>query len=102
MVDPPIVIRLLFGSDIAGAGFSACRIAGISLIALAVACWPKGIMLRPVFGILTYNLLVTLYLAYVAANGVAGILLWPATALHAGLSALLVRAWRKERPSVSP
>src|SRR5271169_2367272 len=65
IVYPPIVIRLLFGSEIAGAGVSASRIAGISLIALAVACWPAGHMLRAFFGMLTYGLLVTLYLVYV-------------------------------------
>ncbi len=101
VVYPPIVIRLLFGSEIAGAGVLASRIAGISLIALAVACWPDRDMLRPFFGMLTYNLLVTLYLIYVGANGGPGVLLWPVVALHAALSVLLVRAWRKERPSAS-
>src|SRR5690349_901733 len=31
---PPIVIRLLFGAEIAGAGLLVSRIAGISLVAL--------------------------------------------------------------------
>lgn len=35
---PPIVIRLLFDSDITGAGVLMSRLAGISLIALGVAC----------------------------------------------------------------
>ena len=94
---PPIVIRLLFRSEIAGAGVLVCRIAGISLIALGVACWPDRSMLRAFFGMLTYNILVTLYLVYVGINVGAGILLWPAVAAHAGLSILLVGAWRKER-----
>jgi drug/metabolite transporter (DMT)-like permease len=102
VVYPPVAIRLLFASEIAGAGALVSRIAGISLIALAVACWPDGSMLRPFFGMSTYNALVALYLIYVGANGGAGILLWPAVALHAGLSVLLLRAWRKERPSVAP
>jgi hypothetical protein len=39
---------------------------------------------------LTYSALVTLYLAYLGfAEGPAGILLWPAVALHAILTALL-------------
>jgi len=41
--------------------------------------------------------LAMLYLAYVGFTGVVGILLRPAVAVHAGLSILLVRAWRKER-----
>ena len=31
---PPIVVRLLFGAEIAGAGIVMSRVAGISLIAL--------------------------------------------------------------------
>jgi len=99
LVYPPILVRLLFDSEIAGAGLLASRIAGVSLIALAVACWPDRNTLRPFFGMLTYNLLVSLYLAYVGISGDVGILLWPVVALHAGLSILLVWAWRKERDS---
>jgi hypothetical protein len=94
---PPIVIRLLFDSDIAGAGVLMSRLAGIGLIALGVACWPDRNMLRPLFGMLTFGLLAMLYLIYVGGKGQAGILLWPAVLVHAGLSFLLVWAWRKER-----
>ena len=97
VVYPSILIRLLFGSEIAGAGVLASRIAGISLIALAVACWPEGEMLRPFWGMLTYNSLVTLFLTYVGANGWWGMLLWPAVAVHAALAVLLFRARMKER-----
>ena len=97
LVYPPIVIRLLFGSEIAGTGVLMSRIAGISLIALGVACWPDRNRLRAFFGMSTYSLLATLYLVYVGVNGAAGILLWPLVVAHAGLSILLVRAWRKER-----
>jgi len=99
LVYPPILVRLLFDSEIAGAGLLASRIAGITLIALAVACWPDRNTHRAFFGMMTYNLLVTLYLAYVGIRGDVGILLWPVVALHAGLSALLVWAGRKERDS---
>jgi len=37
---PPIVVRLLFGAEISGAGFIMSRIAGIALIGLGVSCWP--------------------------------------------------------------
>ena len=41
-------------------------------------------------GMLTYNTVVTLYLAYLGfAVGLTGILLWPAVALHAILSILM-------------
>lgn len=94
---PPIVIRLLFDSDITGAGVLMSRLAGISLIALGVACWPHHNVLRAFFGMLTFGLLAALFLVYVGVAGEAGILLWPAVAVHSGLSALLVRAWWKER-----
>ncbi len=96
LVSPSFVIRLLLGAEIAGVGFAIGRIAGISLIAMAVACWPDRTMLRAFFGMLTYNLPVTLYLVYMGLNGGAGILLWPAVVVHAGLSLLLLRAWWTE------
>jgi len=102
LVHPPIVTRLLFDAEIAGAGVSMSRIAGISLIALAVACWPDRNTRRAFFGMLTYSLLATSYLVYVGVTDGAGILLWPAVAAHAGLSVLLVRAWRKERHTPQP
>ena len=92
-VYPPVVIRLLFDSEIAGAGLLISRISGISLIALGMACWPDSHMLRPFLGMVTYSSVAMLYLLYVGANGGVGILLWPAVAAHAGLSVLLARAW---------
>lgn len=96
-VYPPIVIRLLFNSEITGAGVSMSRLAGICLIALGVACWPDRNTRRAVFGMVTYSLLAALYLIYAGTKGGVGILLWPAVAVHAGLSVLLVWAWRNER-----
>jgi len=37
---PGIVVRLLLGADLAGAGVVAARCFGVALVALAVACWP--------------------------------------------------------------
>jgi hypothetical protein len=62
LVYPPIVIRLLFDSEIGGA---MSRLAGVALIALGVACWPDHNMFRAYFGMLTYSLLAMLYLVYV-------------------------------------
>ena len=85
LVYPPIVVRLLLGADIAGAGIVVSRVAGIALIALGVACWPGP----PRVGMLTYSAAVTLYLAYVGfVGGLSGILLWPAVVLHVILTAL--------------
>ena len=90
------MIRLLFGAEIAGPSVWISRFAGIALIGLVVACWPDSNPVRAFFGMTTYSTLAMLYLAYVGVNGGTGILLWPAVAVHAILSVLLVLAWRKE------
>ncbi len=116
---PPIVIRLLFGAEIAGAGVVMSRIAGIGLIAMGLACWPGFAAAKPglvtensgyalakrggapaqaICGMLTYSTLATLYLVYLGVGGEwAGKLLWPAVVVHAVLTVLLFRAWSKER-----
>lgn len=43
---PAIVVQLLFGAEIAGAGIWLGRVAGIALGALGVACWPNGDLRR--------------------------------------------------------
>lgn len=95
---PPIAVSLILGAEITGAGIVVSRIAGISLIALGIACWPNNLAHRALYGMLTYSTLVTVYFIYVGVSGEVGILLWPAVAVHACLSILLVRAWWKERP----
>lgn len=95
---PPIVVRLLFGVEIAGAGILMSRVAGMGLIGLGVACWPNGSTRRPLHGMLTYGALVTLYLVYLGVRAEAvGPLLWPAIAGHAILIVLLIRARSRER-----
>ncbi len=95
LVYPPIVVRLLFGADIAGAGIVMSRIAGIALIALGVGCWPGNTALC---GMLTYGALAALYLIYIGLAGEwVGSLLWPAVAIHAILTFLLARACIKNR-----
>jgi hypothetical protein len=98
---PAIVVRLLFGAEIGGAGVVMSRIAGIGLIGLGIACWPsrdtRGRAGSALCGMLTYSSLATLYLAYLGIDGEwVGRLLWPAVAAHAVLTVLLARAWFKE------
>lgn len=93
------MVRLLFGAEITNAGIVMSRIAGISLIALGVGCWPvlssKSGADTGLRGMLTYSLLATLYLALLGTAGKwVGILLWPMIAVHAVLTILLARAWR--------
>jgi hypothetical protein len=59
LVYPPILVKLLFGAEISGAGIVMSRIAGMSLIALGLACWPGRETGRragwPLCGMLTYS-----------------------------------------------
>ena len=92
---PLIVVWLLFNAEISGATVAMARVTGISLFSLGLAVWPGKETTYPRVGaILSYNLLVTLYLSYVGIRGEwVGILLWPAAVLHAVLTLLLARAW---------
>jgi len=93
---PTLPIQLLFGAEIAGAGILASRVAGISLIALGVACWPSGAMMQAFCAMLIYNAFVALFFAYLGFGGTwVGILLWPAAAAHAVLAILLATAGLK-------
>jgi hypothetical protein len=86
LVVPSLVGRLLLGEELTGIAIPVARVAGIALIALAVACWPGP----PRAGMLVYSAAVALYLAYLGfAGGLAGILLWPAVISHVVLTALI-------------
>ena len=86
LIVPALVGQLLFGEALTGVAIPAARVAGIALIAIAVACWQGS----PLIGMWAYSAAVTLYLAYVGfAGGLTGVLLWPAVVLHAILTALL-------------
>jgi len=99
MIYPPLLSHLLLGEDVFGAGIALGRIAGFALLSLGLACWPG---IKPLDrntpalrALLLYNLLATLYLAYLGIRGrPVGSLLWPAVVIHAVLSLLLGRAWR--------
>ena len=96
IVNPAIVVRLLLGLDSTDSLALLSRVFGISLVALGVACWPAGSD-QPLYGMLTYGALVTLFLIVVGIGGTAGILLWPAVGLHAILTILLGGARLRHR-----
>jgi hypothetical protein len=93
-VVPSLVGRLLLGAELAGASIPVARVTGIALIALGVSCLPRSVPGRlgqALVGMLTYSLLVTLYLLYLGVRGEwVGPLLWPAVAVHAVLTMVLV------------
>jgi hypothetical protein len=92
LIVPSLVGQLLLGEGLGGVAVPVARVAGIALIALGIACWPGS----PLIGMLFYSAAVTLYLAYLGVRGgLAGVLLWPAVALHLVLSILLARLWMR-------
>jgi hypothetical protein len=97
MAVPSFVGRLLLGVELTGVSVPVARVAGIALLALGLVCWPTKEWTRTALcAILTYDLLVTLYLLYLGIRGEwVGPLLWPAVVLHAILTVLLARAWLK-------
>ena len=95
---PPIVVRLLFAAEVAGAGIVMSRIAGIALIGLGVGCWPRTSAFQPLNGMATYSPLAMLYLAFLGVHGdFAGLLLWLAVVAHAILVVFLLRTRFKEQ-----
>jgi hypothetical protein len=99
---PPIVVRLLFGAEIGGAGVIVSRIAGVALIGLGVACWPGNSAVQQLYGMLTYSTLAMMYLIRIGVRGEAvGLLLWSAVVVHAIISILLVRVRWKERKTTA-
>ena len=102
IVDPAIVVELLLGAEVSGAGTPLGRCFGIALLALGLACWPSRQRAEsgsPAFrAMLTYNALIALYLTYLGTVGhIGGLLLWPGVVLHAVVVLLLVWTWRFER-----
>jgi hypothetical protein len=102
MIDPALVVKLLLGADVSGVGILLGRCFGIALLALGMACWPsrqRSENSAPALrAMLTYNLLIALYLAYLGTvRHLDGVLLWPGVALHAVVALLLVWTWRNER-----
>ena len=98
---PSVVVRLLLGSEISGASIALGRVAGVALLALAVACWlargdrrsraAKGL----VAAMLLYNAGAVVILG---ASGIGsqpvGVGLWPAVVLHAGMAGWCIASLR--------
>ena len=91
---PPIAARLLLGSGLDGhAAGIVGRIAGAALLSLGVACWlarddrSSPALRGLVTAMLLYNTAAFAVLLYAGAGlKLVGVLLWPATVLHAALA----------------
>jgi hypothetical protein len=99
LVSPHLLAKLLFAVDVSGVVIVIGRVAGIALLALGVGCWfgrREASGGWALMAMLLYNVLVTLYLTFVAlGTEFVGVLLWPAVVVHAVLTILLGSAWSK-------
>ena len=96
---PHLMAKLLFAVDVSGIAIVIGRVAGIALLALGVGCWfsrQEASGGWALMAMLLYNVLVTLYLAFLGlGTEFVGVLLWPAVVVHAVLTILLGSAWSK-------
>ena len=100
MIDPAIVVTLLLGAEVSATGTLLGRCFGIALLALGLACWPSRQRAErgsPAFrAMLTYNVLIALYLAWLGTvRHLGGLLLWPAAVVHAAVALLMIWARRE-------
>jgi hypothetical protein len=86
---PAVVVRLLLGGELVGAGIPLGRVAGVALLALGIACWlasfdaqscaARGMVSAMAF----YNLGVAFFLGLAGLQShPVGLALWPAVILH--------------------
>lgn len=93
---PSLVGQCLFGAELTGLAVIVARVAGIALLAFALACWPGS----PLLAMLGYGAASALYLGYLGLTGAAtGPLLWPAVVLHLVLTAALALSHRHKTAS---
>ncbi|CAN7417682.1 hypothetical protein LJR231_002673 [Phyllobacterium sp. LjRoot231] len=90
LFSPVLFGRLIFGGELSESGQALGRLSGIVLLGFALTSWPDP-SARPISrAMIIYNLLATVYLCYLGVMGItAGLLLWPAVALHLCLTVLL-------------
>jgi hypothetical protein len=93
IANPDLFAQWLIGASLSSGGIVVGRVGGFALLSLGLACWPgKDVTAQSTLALFTYNLLVALYVVFVAVvGGFAGYLLWPTCALHALLALLLAR-----------
>ncbi len=94
IASPSLLAHLLLGTELSSGGVAIGRIAGIALLALAIACWPgaKSYLPQVTRALFVYNLFAGLYLGFLGlAHLFFSYLLWPASALHILIAILLAR-----------
>jgi hypothetical protein len=105
LVWPALVFALLLGwRQAASDTLLIGRVAGAAVLSIGVASWPARHGARTpaqpgvLAGLLTYNVLAALLLAFAGAGlKMAGVMLWPAVVYHAALAAWCVACWPRGR-----
>jgi hypothetical protein len=99
---PALVVRLLLGSELLGAGIPLGRLAGVALLALGIACWLASADTQSyaawgvVSAMVLYNLGATVILGLAGLQAQpAGVALWPAVILHAAMTVWCVSQLRR-------
>src|SRR5262245_56096159 len=106
---PALVFVLLLGwRQAAPETLLIGRVAGAAVISFGMASWPARhdthtpAQLGVLAGLLTYNVLVALLLAFAGAGlKMAGVLLWPAVVYHAALAKWCVACLPRSGPTES-
>jgi len=104
LISPTLFGWLILGAELSEAGQALGRLTGIALLGFALTSWPRQPAGSVTRAMLVYNMLATVYLAYLGIAGkLVGILLWPAVALHVFLTVLLTADRSScRRPLASP
>lgn len=89
LVLPGLVCRLILGAPGDATTHWVARLAGLALVALALACWPAEDARGPALGMLAYNAFATMLLLTLGVMQQAGPLQWPAAIVHLVLALLL-------------
>ena len=104
VISPAFVVTSLLAPVTSAPTIPVARVAGMALMALGIACWAgwNRVAEGAFRALLTYNLLVACYLAYLGTAGhLGGVLLWPAMILHTGVTVLLLFFRKAETPGSS-
>lgn len=91
---PVYAIGLLLGDELSQTGVAASRVLGIGLFSLGISAWETAHQKTyhaPRVGICIYNVGIAILLSILGTQGgMNGILLWPATILHALIGAVML------------
>src|SRR5271165_4997169 len=103
ILSPSLIVRLLLGGDLGAVGIVVGRVCSFGLLSLAIACWPgRGdASQQATRALFTYNLLASVYLAYLRfGGGFVSYILLLACGLHALLTILMLFSLRAKLRSV--